>query len=46
MGKIGDPHGLSDGTMFGRDIAVVVRYFPAGDVLKRRPKLDMLRMES
>ena len=45
MGEIGDPHCLTDGTMFGRDIAIVGRYFPAGDILKRRSELGMLSHE-
>lgn len=45
MGEIGDPYGLADGTMFSRDIAIVGRYFPAGDLLKRRSELGMLSMK-
>src|SRR6185312_3049948 len=45
MREIGYPHGLADGPMFGCNIAVVSRYFPAGDILKRRSKSGMLPMK-
>jgi hypothetical protein len=31
--------------MFGCDIAIVSRYFPAGDFLERRSKVSMLSMK-
>jgi hypothetical protein len=46
MGEIGYPHGLADGTMFRRDIAIVGWYFPSRDLLKRRSELGMLHVNA
>jgi hypothetical protein len=45
MREIGYPYRLTDGTMFGRNIAIVGRHFPVGDFLKRRSELGMLPMK-